>query len=120
MTSYLLSTKHPNHGLQVANSPACTKPLFTTTGISGVSTSPHACGTGSKQKLGLPLVRDIGRNTLLLSYVQSDNVSFTTRMAMWKHFIVLFGGFYDPGVRSECICQVDGKFVDGRTVQQII
>lgn len=22
-------------------------------------------------------------------------------MAMWKHYIVLFGGFYDPGVRSE-------------------
>lgn len=23
------------------------------------------------------------------------------RMAMWKHWIVLFGGFYDLGVRSE-------------------
>ncbi|KAH8103145.1 galactose oxidase [Cristinia sonorae] len=22
------------------------------------------------------------------------------RMAMWKHFIVLFGGFYDPGIRT--------------------
>lgn len=22
-------------------------------------------------------------------------------MAMWKHFVVLFGGFYDPGVKSE-------------------
>lgn len=21
-------------------------------------------------------------------------------MAMWKHYIVLFGGFYDPGLRS--------------------
>jgi Galactose oxidase, central domain len=26
------------------------------------------------------------------------------RMAMWKHFVVLFGGFYDPGVTSECHC----------------
>ena len=25
------------------------------------------------------------------------------RMAMWKHLIVLFGGFYDPGYRSECL-----------------
>lgn len=23
------------------------------------------------------------------------------RMAMWKHYIVLFGGFYDPGIKSE-------------------
>jgi hypothetical protein len=23
-------------------------------------------------------------------------------MAMWKHYIVLFGGFYDPGIQSEC------------------
>ncbi|KIJ63011.1 hypothetical protein HYDPIDRAFT_113512 [Hydnomerulius pinastri MD-312] len=23
------------------------------------------------------------------------------RMAMWKHFIVLFGGFYDPGLRTQ-------------------
>ena len=22
------------------------------------------------------------------------------RMAIWKHFIVLFGGFYDPGITS--------------------
>ena len=22
------------------------------------------------------------------------------RMAMWKHYIFLFGGFYDPGIRS--------------------
>ena len=22
-------------------------------------------------------------------------------MAMWKHYIVLFGGFYDPGIKSE-------------------
>ena len=21
-------------------------------------------------------------------------------MAMWKHYIVLFGGFYDPGIKS--------------------
>ena len=21
-------------------------------------------------------------------------------MAIWKHYIVLFGGFYDPGIRS--------------------
>lgn len=25
------------------------------------------------------------------------------RMAMWKHYIFLFGGFYDPGIRSEWI-----------------
>lgn len=24
------------------------------------------------------------------------------RMIMWKHYIVLFGGFIDPGVRSTC------------------
>ena len=24
-------------------------------------------------------------------------------MAMWKHYIVLFGGFYDPGIKSEHI-----------------
>ena len=23
-------------------------------------------------------------------------------MAIWKHYIVLFGGFYDPGIRSAC------------------
>ena len=23
------------------------------------------------------------------------------RMAMWKHYVVLFGGFYDPGLRSK-------------------
>jgi len=23
-------------------------------------------------------------------------------MALWKHYIVLFGGFYDPGITSEC------------------
>ena len=22
-------------------------------------------------------------------------------MALWKHFLVLFGGFYDPGIASE-------------------
>jgi hypothetical protein len=22
-------------------------------------------------------------------------------MALWKHYIVLFGGFYDPGIASE-------------------
>ena len=22
------------------------------------------------------------------------------RMALWKHYVVLFGGFYDPGLRS--------------------
>lgn len=22
-------------------------------------------------------------------------------MALWKHYVVLFGGFYDPGVASE-------------------
>ena len=24
-------------------------------------------------------------------------------MAMWKHYIVLFGGFYDPGIKSRHI-----------------
>ena len=26
---------------------------------------------------------------------------------MWKHFIVLFGGFYDPGVRSMILVSSD-------------
>ena len=21
---------------------------------------------------------------------------------MWKHYVVLFGGFYDPGIKSKC------------------
>lgn len=25
-------------------------------------------------------------------------------MAVWKHHIVLFGGFYDPGIKSRSIC----------------
>lgn len=25
-------------------------------------------------------------------------------MAVWKHYIVLFGGFYDPGYTSESTC----------------
>jgi hypothetical protein len=25
-------------------------------------------------------------------------------MALWKHYIVLFGGFYDPGITSKCQC----------------
>lgn len=28
-------------------------------------------------------------------------------MAIWKHYIVLFGGFYDPGITSECIVFLD-------------
>ena len=24
-------------------------------------------------------------------------------MALWKHYIVLFGGFYDPGIASKCL-----------------
>jgi hypothetical protein len=23
------------------------------------------------------------------------------RMAVWKHYIILFGGFYDPGITSQ-------------------
>jgi len=24
-------------------------------------------------------------------------------MTLWKHFIILFGGFYDPGIRSQSV-----------------
>lgn len=26
---------------------------------------------------------------------------YSGRMAMWKHYVVLFGGFYDPGIKSQ-------------------
>ena len=29
-------------------------------------------------------------------------MNFVRRMAMWKHYIFLFGGFYDPGIKSLC------------------
>ena len=71
-----------------------------TIAISGFSISVRIHGTGSKRRSFRLLGRAIGmcplhqclNNTLMLE---------KHRMAMWKHYIVLFGGFYDPGVRSE-------------------
>lgn len=38
-------------------------------------------------------------------YIVCDggNSKYGGRMAMWKHYIVLFGGFYDPGIKSQYI-----------------
>lgn len=38
-----------------------------------------------------------------LAYLTSIYARFFLRMAMWKHFIILFGGFNDPGIISKCL-----------------
>ena len=41
-------------------------------------------------------------------------------LAMWKHYIFLFGGFYDPGIRSKSgDCLVEDAFDRFLTVQPI-
>ena len=39
------------------------------------------------------------------SHEKKAKVTVFLRMAMWKHYIVLFGGFYDPGIKSEVSCR---------------
>ena len=50
-----------------------------------------------------------GHRWLYISFTRPPSVAslndryYWIRMALWKHYIVLFGGFYDPGVRSTLI-----------------
>ncbi len=39
--------------------------------------------------------------TLHLANYEKFKDAIQYRMAVWKHFIILFGGFYDPGFTSQ-------------------
>lgn len=85
---------------QVASSPLFIKIPFITIATSGALILHRTHGTESKQRS----VRQLGRGTGEEKYLLSDlliNNPKHYRMAMWKHYIVLFGGFYDPGLRSK-------------------
>lgn len=83
---------------QVESSPVSTRTVFTITETFGALISRRIRGIVLIQNSGLPLDPGIGR----WSYICQER--FRTNylsMAIWKHYIVLFGGFYDPGIRSE-------------------
>ncbi len=39
-------------------------------------------------------------NVYTVNGIDALNKLTLFRMAMWKHYVILFGGFYDPGIRS--------------------
>ena len=64
-------------------------------------------GTVSRQKYDQVQGRGIGKlfsnsSALYLWGPITQNYG-TYSMAVWKHLIVLFGGFYDPGITSKCV-----------------
>lgn len=81
-----------------ANFRLCTKTPSTITGIFGSLIFRLILGIASTRKSVQAHGQVTGKTSLLVR-----NGCFhlkLLRMAIWKHFIVLFGGFYDPGVTS--------------------
>lgn len=83
---------------QVANFHRFTKIPSITIATSGALTSPRTLGIESKLRSDQVLDRGIG----VYTYQHRSSLELTqwSRMAMWKHYIVLFGGFYDPGITT--------------------
>lgn len=81
----------------MVNSLLSIRTLFIITVIFGVSTLQLIPGIGSIPKYAP--VRDLGTGTFILPF--HDVGSDASRMAIFKHYIVLFGGFYDPGITSK-------------------
>lgn len=83
---------------QAENSRHCIRTHFTTTVTSGALMLRLINGIGSTRKSDQVHEVDVGtylpRSSLFIAYDRN------ARMAMWKHYIFLFGGFYDPGIRS--------------------
>lgn len=83
---------------QAENSRHCTRTHFTTTVTSGALMLRLINGIESTRKFDQVHEVDVGtyppRSSLFIAYDRN------ARMAMWKHYIFLFGGFYDPGIRS--------------------
>ena len=91
---------------QGASSRPCIRTPSTITAISGASISLPILGTGSRRRSVLLRDPDTGEEECdygdsALAYVGPRLLAH--RMAMWKHYIVLFGGFYDPGIKSRHI-----------------
>lgn len=82
---------------QVESSRPYTRTHFYIIVTSGVSTSQHIHGIALKRKFGLRLAPATGMYAIQTLWLLIDSAC---RMAMWKHYVVLFGGFYDPGIRS--------------------
>ena len=58
----------------------------------GALISQHVHGTGSRQKFARRRVQDI---CVIFQFFPSFLEQVLSSMAIWKHFIVLFEGFYD-------------------------
>lgn len=83
---------------QVANSHRCIRIASIITATFGFLTSRLIHGSGSRPRYALVHDRDTGRLDMLRLLRPTKYNS--GRMAIWKHYIILFGGFYDPGYRS--------------------
>lgn len=86
---------------QAENSRHCIRTHFTTTVTSGALMLRLINGIGLTRKSDQVHEVDVGtylpRSSLFIAYDRN------ARMAMWKHYIFLFGGFYDPGIRSTVV-----------------
>lgn len=87
---------------QEESSRHCTKTRSTIIAISGASIFRRIHGSVSRRKSGQLRVRATGKHPPTRLWIGS-RVTYPQayRMAMWKHYIVLFGGFYDPGIKSK-------------------
>lgn len=90
--------------IQAENSPPYIRTRSTIIATFGVLTSRRIHGSASKRRSGQLRVRVIGKpvQACILSVFAQNSIR-RGRMAMWKHYIVLFGGFYDPGIKSQCL-----------------
>jgi len=84
---------------QEENSHPFIKTRSTIIAISGVSTSRPTPGIGSTPRFARVRDPDIGGYNYRFIWLFLNFISFL-RMAVWKHYIILFGGFYDPGITS--------------------
>ena len=84
--------------LRVANFHRYIRIVSITTAIFGSLTFQLIHGNGLRPRYVLVHDPDTGELDLLML---ADSRSNPGRMAIWKHYIILFGGFYDPGYRSK-------------------
>lgn len=83
------------------NSPRCTRIRSTIIVTFGVLTSQPTRGIASTRKLGPVRDQVIGGWQAFIGLILQVSDSYlTSSMAIFKHYIALFGGFYDPGIRS--------------------
>jgi hypothetical protein len=85
--------------IQAANSLPYTRILSIITAIFGVLIFLLIPGIALTRRSDQVHVQVIGMPLICLAITTRPTPGCS--MAMWKHFIILFGGFYDPGITSK-------------------